>query len=104
MYLKGVFVDANRSNMELIELKQVSFNSRSNQSWSVYFLGSFSNIILADNGNLKTEIINIFEQGDGDTIEFDTEGFTVKDCLINGKQHNFSEYLLNFGNFLDGYI
>ncbi|OFZ23072.1 MAG: hypothetical protein A2202_08105 [Bdellovibrionales bacterium RIFOXYA1_FULL_36_14] len=55
-------MDANRSNMELIELKQVSFNSRSNQSWSVYFLGSFSNIILADNGNLKTEIINIFEQ------------------------------------------
>jgi hypothetical protein len=40
-------------------------------------------------------IINIFEQGDGDTIEFDTEGFSVKDCLINGKKQNFCEYILN---------
>jgi hypothetical protein len=38
-------------------------------------------------------IVNIFTQGQGDRIEFETEGFSVKDCLVNGKRRNFSEYL-----------
>ncbi|HNY11713.1 MAG TPA: hypothetical protein PKK26_09005 [Candidatus Wallbacteria bacterium] len=39
-------------------------------------------------------IINLFEQGAGDTITFDKTGFSANDCMINGKKQNFSEYLL----------
>ncbi|HEQ71645.1 MAG TPA: hypothetical protein ENN69_04070 [Spirochaetia bacterium] len=38
-------------------------------------------------------IINIFEQGDGDSIRFEQEGFSVKQCLVNGQTANFAEYL-----------
>jgi hypothetical protein len=41
----------------------------------------------------EIEIINIFEQGTGDSIEFLESGFQVKDAIINGEQQNFSEYL-----------
>jgi hypothetical protein len=40
-------------------------------------------------------IINIFRQGNGDKITFDEEGFSIKDCLINGKKQSFSKYLLD---------
>lgn len=39
-------------------------------------------------------IFNLFEQGDGDEIYFEEEGFTITDCIINGKPHNFAQYLL----------
>jgi len=39
------------------------------------------------------EIVNIFEQGSGDTIEFIESGFQVKDALINGQKLNFADYL-----------
>ena len=48
--------------MELIELKQVSFTTPLHEQWTVHFLGSFSNIILMDEHNLKVEMINIFKQ------------------------------------------
>jgi hypothetical protein len=38
--------------------------------------------------------INIFTQGIGDTIEFPTSGFQVKDALINGKNQNFADYVV----------
>ncbi len=38
-------------------------------------------------------IINLFEQGDGDEICFEASGFTVTDCLINGESRNFADYL-----------
>lgn len=40
-------------------------------------------------------IINIFKQGNGDTIIFDKEGFSVTDCYIKGKKQNFCDYLLD---------
>ncbi|MBF0236770.1 MAG: hypothetical protein HQM12_03630 [SAR324 cluster bacterium] len=39
-------------------------------------------------------IVNIFQQGNGDTITFDTEGFSVNACYINGKKQNFADYVL----------
>ena len=39
-------------------------------------------------------IINIFKQGKGDSIKFETEGFSISDCLINGKKTNFAGYLV----------
>jgi hypothetical protein len=50
----------------------------------------------------KTPVVNIislFKQGNGDTIKFEEDGFSVKDCLINGKKLNFAEYIK--GNKID---
>lgn len=41
----------------------------------------------------KINIINLFKQGQGDTITFDTMTFEVSDCKINGEPANLYEYL-----------
>jgi hypothetical protein len=41
----------------------------------------------------KINIVNIFHQGQGDSIVFKETGFEVSTCLINGKETNFLEYL-----------
>jgi hypothetical protein len=38
-------------------------------------------------------IVNIFEQGDGDTIVFPETGFTVCDVEVNGVKTNFADYI-----------
>jgi hypothetical protein len=40
------------------------------------------------------DIINLFEQGNGDTITFETNGFNISDCLVNGERKYLSDYLL----------
>ncbi|HEX2968234.1 MAG TPA: hypothetical protein VHO46_03945 [Bacteroidales bacterium] len=47
---------------------------------------------LPDNKYADLNIVNIFRQGDGDSIEFPESGFNAKDALINGKKQNFAEY------------
>lgn len=42
----------------------------------------------------KIGIVNIFEQGTGDTIEFLDESFDVTHALVNGKKVSFSQYLI----------
>jgi hypothetical protein len=37
--------------------------------------------------------LNIFEQGNGDTITFPQDGFTAGDAYINGVKTNFAEYV-----------
>ena len=39
-------------------------------------------------------IINIFNQGAGDTLQFPQDGFSIKECLVNGKPENFADYLM----------
>lgn len=51
-------------------------------------------ITLPDNFYSEIDIVNIFEQGTGDTFEFLDDGFSVKDVLINGEKTNFADYLL----------
>lgn len=41
----------------------------------------------------EINIINMFEQGNGDTVEFLEDGFVISDILVNGKKRNFYEYL-----------
>lgn len=41
----------------------------------------------------QINIINLFKQGHGDTITFNTSGFEIIDCKVNGKDTNFSEYI-----------
>ena len=38
-------------------------------------------------------IINLFEQGDGDTLTFAEDGFSAKEVMVNGQPQNFAEYL-----------
>lgn len=38
-------------------------------------------------------MVNIFEQGEGDTITFPQSGFSATDALINGQSKNFADYL-----------
>lgn len=39
------------------------------------------------------DIVNVFEQGDGDVITFDESGFAATGCKVNGKPRNMAEYL-----------
>jgi len=39
-------------------------------------------------------IVNCMEQGDGDRLQFDHDGFIVEQCLVNGEPRNFAEYLV----------
>lgn len=41
------------------------------------------------------DIINLFEQGEGDTITFESTGFSAEHCIVNGKKQNLAEYLLD---------
>ncbi|MCL1894566.1 MAG: hypothetical protein FWG02_10130 [Holophagaceae bacterium] len=43
--------------------------------------------------NATVNILNVFDQGDGDAITFETEGFEVMDCFVNGKKEKFSEWI-----------
>ena len=38
-------------------------------------------------------ILNIFEQGMGDTITFSRDGFSATDAYINGEKHNLADYI-----------
>lgn len=44
---------------------------------------------------VEIDIVNIFEQGNGDTIVFPEDGFSATDVLINGKKENFVDYLID---------
>ncbi len=38
-------------------------------------------------------ILNMFEQGDSDRIQFPESGFSVREAYINGEKRNFADYL-----------
>jgi tetratricopeptide (TPR) repeat protein len=42
---------------------------------------------------VDVEIVNIFERTDGPDIRFETDGFEVTDCSIDGKRTNFARWL-----------
>ncbi len=42
----------------------------------------------------EINIINLFEQGRGDVIEFPESGFQVGEAIINGQKQNFADYVL----------
>lgn len=48
---------------------------------------------LADGVYAQTEIINLFSQGEQDSISFEEEGFEIENAIVNGEKVNFSEYL-----------
>jgi hypothetical protein len=49
---------------------------------------------IEDDKYANLQIINLFEQGEGDTITFNEDGFSARHCFINGHEANFTDYLL----------
>jgi hypothetical protein len=50
-------------------------------------------IELPQNKYAEINIVNIFKQGNGDIISFDSNAFSVKDAIINGAKVNFADYI-----------
>jgi hypothetical protein len=50
-------------------------------------------ISLPEDKQASIDIINIFEQGKGDTIIFQEDGFSAVDVLVDGELRNFADYL-----------
>jgi hypothetical protein len=51
------------------------------------------NAELPENKIVEIGIVNIFEQGDGDTITFAQNGFSAQEAMISGGKVNFADYL-----------
>jgi hypothetical protein len=47
---------------------------------------------LPDHQLAQINIINVFEQGDGPTLEFSESGFSAGECLVDGKATNLSHF------------
>ncbi|MEM6829947.1 MAG: hypothetical protein AAF551_05490 [Bacteroidota bacterium] len=52
---------------------------------------------LAENVAAVPNILNIFDPGSGDVLEFDEETTEVKDVIVNGVKRNFYDYLKEIG-------
>lgn len=50
-------------------------------------------VTLPRNKTVDVGIVNIFEQGEGDTLTFDKDGFSCTDVLVNGVRENFAAYI-----------
>jgi hypothetical protein len=48
---------------------------------------------LPDNISANVNIVNLFSQGNGDVLEFQTSGFEASECLVNGKLTSLAKYL-----------
>lgn len=59
-------------------------------------------VALAEGVFAEADIINLFQQGAGDDIVFSQSGFAAQNCLVNGVERNFAEYLreINAGSSL----
>jgi len=84
-WIAGVHLD------DLGKKKQVVFNGMDGKSYdnaAIVLHGKLPSGKIANIG-----IVNAFEPGDGDDLVFASNGFTVKDCLVNGVKKNFATYV-----------
>ncbi len=56
-----------------------------------------AHIRLPDDKLASVEIVNIFEQDDGDVLRFDQVGFEATECTVNGERVNLAKYLQTRG-------
>jgi Family of unknown function (DUF6976) len=54
-------------------------------------------VTLAPDKVANIGIVNIQEQGDGDTLEFQKTGFAAEKVLVNGVEQNFADYIVSHG-------
>lgn len=52
-------------------------------------------IALPAQKSARVDIVNVFEQGAGDSIRFEKAGFSATEALINGEKRPFAPYLLS---------
>jgi hypothetical protein len=45
----------------------------------------------------KIDIVNIFRQGRGPQLQFESTGFTAVDCLVEGERHNLAGFIADQG-------
>ncbi len=50
-------------------------------------------VTLAPGKAIDVGIINIFEQGEGDTLTFNQDAFSTETVMVNGVKRNFAEYI-----------
>jgi hypothetical protein len=50
-------------------------------------------VTLVQGKSVDVGIVNIFEQGDGDTLTFAQDGFSCTEVMVNGAKENFADYL-----------
>jgi hypothetical protein len=84
------------SGVDLNDLGKISpkvFNGATGESSDAKAIAM--HLTLAPGKQASIGIVNLFRQGRGDVIAFDEEGFSVSNCLINGKKLNFADYLVS---------
>lgn len=84
-WISGVMLD------DLGKVKPKVFNGKTCESFDDAAV--VVNVELPKNKVADIGIINVFKQGEGDTITFIEDGFSAKDAFVNGKKVNFIEYL-----------
>ena len=45
----------------------------------------------------NVNIVNLFEQGNSASIEFKTNGFSIENCVVDGQETSFSQYIKDNG-------
>lgn len=71
--------------------KPKAFNGRTGEAFADKALAC--HVSLPAGKAADVEIVNIFERSDGPDIRFETDGFEVTDCSIDGKRTNFARWL-----------
>ncbi|EQC48776.1 hypothetical protein M899_3324 [Bacteriovorax sp. BSW11_IV] len=84
-WISGVHLD------DLASVKPIIFNGATLEPSSEDAI--VMHVELDDAYAAQIEIINLFKQGDGDTIEFPNDGFVIDNALVNGESVNFYDYL-----------
>jgi hypothetical protein len=86
-WISGVFLDELGQNSPKVYASQ-------NGKTEVYEdRGVVLEMELPENKVATLEIVNIFETGTGDTIEFPEDSFSAKEAIINGEKRNFADYV-----------
>ena len=86
-WITGIHLD------DLGSIKPAVFNGGNGETSSEKAVAM--HVTLAPGKVAQVGIVNILNQGDGDTFEFPDTGFKVKECLVNGMQQDLSDYLLS---------
>lgn len=53
---------------------------------------------LPENISVNVNIVNLFRQGSGDVIQFESGGFDAASCIINGRSMPLAQYLAEIGH------
>lgn len=84
-WISGVLLD------DLGKVKPKVFSGATGNSYEEEAL--VMHVDLLPGKTIDVGIVNIFEQGDGDTLTFSKDAFAAESVLVNGIEKNFAEYI-----------